>query len=127
MSLIKTVEMEAMLASLEKHLDRRDMIGYAAARNTRLLRDELVEFMTLREKLVIEHGDIEEDGDGAPTGKSVISQQSPGFVDFMAEYMPLCEIEHDFQPFTIPYEEAIGNISGTELLEIDWMFHEESE
>ena len=111
--------METMLDSLSKHLDRRDVIGYAAARNTRILQDELKEFQDFRNDLVLKHGEDDPDGGG-----KIIASDSPNFADFMEEYLPLCGIEHNPEIFTIPYEEAIGILSGTELLEIDWMFGE---
>ena len=120
---LKNTEMESMLSSLEKHLDRRDVVGYAAARNTRLLQGELREFLEFRNELVVKHGEEAAEGDAAPGGK-FITPQSPSFGDFMAEYGPLCSIEHDVSLFTVPYDEAIGVLSGSELLEIDWMFHE---
>ena len=38
-------QMEQMLIALEPLLDRRDIVGYAAARNTRVLRAEALEYL----------------------------------------------------------------------------------
>ena len=119
------IEMEAMLAAAERHLDRRDMVGYAAARNTRVLADELREFHAFRDDLVREHGEKVLDADGNPTGNVELSPSMPGYGPFLAELGKLAGVEHDPKVFTIPYSEAIGVLSGTELLELDWMFHEE--
>lgn len=118
------IEMEAMKLSLEPLLERRDRIGYAAARNARILDGQLQEYSAFRDELVRKFGEDELDGDGNPTGRMTISQASPKFGDFLAEVEKIAKIEHEPDIFRLKYDEAIGELSGTELLAVDWMFED---
>lgn len=116
--------MSQMLGSLQKHLDRTDIIGYAAARNTRILQDELQEYEQARNALVRELGKDELDDGGNPTGRIVVPAGSDEYGNFVERIMEFANIEHDPNIFKIKYDQAIGRISGTELLEIEWMFED---
>ena len=118
------VQMENMAGSLQKHLDRVDLIGYAAARNTRILRDELREYFGKREELVLKHGKPEVDEEGCETGKVVVPFDSPEFTAFLKELDPFAAIEHEPNLMKLKYGQAIGQLSGKELLELDWMFED---
>lgn len=120
----KNIEMEQMLASLEKYLDRTDKIGYAAARNTRILRSETQEYFTRREQLVEKYGKPQLDDDGNPTGLTELRFDSPEFLEYAKEIEEWALIEHQPNLFKLKFEEAIGQLSGTELLEIEWMFED---
>ena len=120
----KNIEMENMAGTLRKHLDRQDVIGYAAARNTRILANELQEYTATRNRLVQKYGVEELDEDGAPTGVVEVRFDSEEFPKFLEELDGFAKIEHDPPLFKIKYEEAIGRLTGTELLEIEWMFED---
>ena len=120
----KNVEMEQMAGALRKHLDRKDIIGDAAARNTRILTNELQEYTSIRNDLVKKYGTAETDENGAPTGVVEVKFDSEEFPKFVEELDSFARIEHEPEIFKIKYEEAIGKISGTELLEIEWMFED---
>lgn len=111
-----------MVRSLEPLLERRDVIGYAAARNTRLLAEQLTEYHKLRDELVEKYGEDEVDENGSPTGRMMLSPKSPKFREFADELGRFASIAHDFEPFAIGYGEAIGKLSGAEMLAVDWMF-----
>lgn len=117
-------EMEQMLGVLEKHLDRKDVIGYAAARNARILRTELSEYLKVRDELVTKYGEADLDENGDPTGQVSLSFASPRFADFNDEIQRFATIEHEPKLFKLKFEEAIGQLSGNELLEVEWMFEE---
>ena len=108
-------EMLRMADSLEPLLPLRDVAGYAAARNTRLLGCELMEFENMRESLVQELGE-EQDGGGW-----AIAPESPNFPQFLETMNALGALEHDFEPYRIAPGEVIGKLSGQEILAIDWM------
>lgn len=120
----KNIEMERMAGTLRRHLDRQDIIGYAAARNTRILTNELQEYADIRNELVKKYGTAELDEDGEPTGVVEVKFDSEEFPKFIEELDGFAKIEHDPQLFKIKYEEAIGRLTGTELLEIEWMFED---
>lgn len=117
-------EMAAMLESLKGFMDRRDMIGYAAARNARKLSDEVGAFLRFRDDLVVKYGDEERDAEGNATGRFSISALSPNFKRFAEEIAPISKLEFELELLKLPYEEAIGKLSGSELLALDWMFEE---
>lgn len=121
----KNAEMEQMLASLQKHLKRRDIIGYAAARNTRILRDELKEYIDRRDELVRKYGTTDVDEKGNPTGSITIGFDDPNFAKFAEEMEQYATIEHAPNIMRLKYEDAIGILSGAEILEVDWMFEED--
>lgn len=120
----KNIEMEQMLTALEKHLERTDKIGYAAARNTRILRAETQEYFDRREKLVEKYGEPQIGEDGKPTGLTELRFDSPKFADYAEEIEEWALIEHAPSLFKLKFDEAIGKLSGNELLEIEWMFEE---
>ncbi len=120
----KNAEMEAMVASLRPHLDRTDKIGYAAARNTRILTMEAAEYFERREQLIAKYGQQQFGEDGNPTGIIELKMNTPEFVDYSHEIEEFALIEHEPRLFKLKYEEAIGKLSGSELLEIDWMFED---
>ena len=37
---------------------------------------------------------------------------------------PFNEMEHEVELMTVKYEEAIGSLTGEELLAVDWMFED---
>lgn len=117
-------EMEQMLDALQPLLERRDVIGYAAARNTRVLRTELTEYTNVRDELVMKYGTADMDADGNPTGQVSLSVTSPHFRDFAEEMARYAGISHEPELFRLKYEEAIGQLSGNELLAVEWMFEE---
>lgn len=121
------LEMERMAASLSPLLERRDRIGYAAARNARLLGEELTEYRVRRDALVREMGEEVVGPDGAPTGKVSISPASPRFAKFRDALEPFAAIEHEPRLMRLPFSEAVGQLSGNELLAADWMFTEDGE
>ena len=120
----KNIEMERMIATLRPYLDRTDKIGYAAARNTRILRSEAQEYFDRRERLVEKYGSPQLDDDGNPTGLIELRFDSPDFPKYAKEIEEWALIEHTPSLYRLKYEEAIGQLSGTELLEIDWMFED---
>lgn len=118
-------KLSEMLEAAQNYIDRKDIIGYAAARNVRRLKDDvLVEFNEKKNALLSEYGSPYVDSNGNPTGGVYINPDSPNYSKFMEEYSKFSEIEHDFDIFKIKFDNAINNLTGSELLEIDWMFED---
>lgn len=120
----KNIEMERMIDILGKHLSRTDIIGYAAARNTRILRSEGREYFERREQLIHKHGKPQLADDGKPTGLFELKVGTPEFEKFASEIEQFAIIEHKPNIFKLKYSEAIGKLSGNELLELEWMFED---
>lgn len=112
------------LEHLKRLLDHKDIVGYAAARNTRLLNEAALEFVQKRDELIMKYGDAVFDENGKETGEITLAFDSDNFPIFLEELKPYAEIEQEINLVTLKYEQAIGLLSGTELLELDWMFED---
>lgn len=118
------IEMESMLESLRPMLDHSDMIGYAAARNTRILSGELTEYHDIRDELVGKHGYKETDDNGNPTGRMRLDIDSPEFDLFTKDIEQYAMVRHSPDLFMLKYEDVIGKLTGSEILSIDWMLED---
>lgn len=114
-------QMYQMLVSLEPLLERRDIVGYAAARNTRVLQAEAMEYLKRRDELIEKYGEPELSDNGTPTGRTQLQIGSNAYKRFMDDLALYSNIKHRPLLFKIPYEEAIGKMSGTEILACEWM------
>lgn len=117
-------EAERLAASLEPALDCDGLIGYAAARNARVLGMECIEFSNRRDALVRELGTEELDADGRRTGRFTLPFGTPEFDEFerRIEEWALAEVEPEI--YTVPPEKAVGKLTGRQILALDWMFEE---
>lgn len=114
-------QMYQMLLSLEPLLERRDIVGYAAARNTRVLQAEAMEYLKRRDELIEKYGEPEFADNGTPTGRTQLQIGSDAYMRFADDLALYSNIKHRPLLFKIPYEEAIGKMSGTEILACEWM------
>lgn len=120
----KNSELESKLMSLQPLLQRRDIVGYAAARNTRTLMDTLTEYINFKNDIMCKYGEEEKDEEGNPTGKIYISSDNPDYDQILKDFTEICNIEHDVQIMTLEYEKVIDVLSGEEILSIDWMLED---
>lgn len=120
---IKNGQMSQYINSLEKFLNRSDMIGYAAARNTRFLQNQLIEYENLKDSIIMNYGEPELEN-GKETGRYMLSKDSPNFMKCIEEIDKYANIEHKVKVFKIPYSEVIGKLTGSEILDIDWMLED---
>ncbi|MEQ2985498.1 hypothetical protein AAAX75_08130 [Collinsella sp. CLA-ER-H7] len=112
----------AMCRDLENGvLDNVGIVGYTAARNYRALHDVAEPFFIQRNKLIMEYGDAQYDGDGN-IDDYVVDPKSEKFAAFAAKYQELADIECEVEILTLPEEKAIDAISGAQLLQLSWMF-----
>lgn len=119
---LKNAEMAAMLNQLRPVLVHRDKIGYFAARNFRVLSECLTEYDAFRNSLIEKYGEETKDDKGRPI--IGVKVDSPNFQKFCDELAPFNEMEHEVELMIAKYEEAIGCLSGEELLGLDWMFED---
>lgn len=117
----KNLEMMGMLQELRPLLSHRDKVGYAAARNTRILTQSLTEYMAVRDRLIEKYGEPDRDKAGNETGTISLKMDSPNFNIFVEELEPFNDMQHEVELMTLRYEEVIGVLSGEEILSIDWM------
>lgn len=123
----KNIEMEQMIAQLEPLLSRNDLIGYAAARNTRILMDETTEYRDLRHDLVMEYGTPEKGDDGNETGRYELRFDSPSWPAYEKEITEWAMLEHEPDVYKIPAKSAIGQLTGKEMLDLEWMLEFEDD
>lgn len=121
---VTNAEMEAMISQLEPLLERKDILGYLAARNTRALRENLTEYVDHKNSLVQKYGkhDVDENGNELPT-ISIF----PGYENwdkYVAEIRDIMVVEQVFTPVTTSYKDALGVLTGQQLLDLDWMFRD---
>lgn len=121
---LKNCQMVGMLHQLEPVLSQRNRLGYAAARNFRILSDALTEYNRFKMELVEKYGepDRAEDGTELPTVSIKVGSQS--FKSFCDEMVPYNNIEHEVDLMTAKFEDTIGVLSGEEIIGIDWMLED---
>ncbi|NBH81147.1 hypothetical protein D3Z52_24180 [Clostridiaceae bacterium] len=119
---LSNARMAEMLHQLRPLLSRRDKLGYAAARNYRILSDSLTEYEVFRRELIEKYGESGADENGAPTFSIQIG--SPNFKLFCDELAPISKTEHGVELMTAKYSDAVGNLSGEEILGVDWMLED---
>ena len=119
---LKNSETFAMLRQLKPLLSRQDKLGYVAARNYRFLSDSLIEYETIRRGLIDKYGEQGEDEHGAPI--VTLKMDSPNFKTFCDELAPFNEMEHEIELMTMKYDEVIGQLTGEEILAVDWMLED---
>lgn len=121
---LKNIQMDQMINSLQKVLSHRDKIGYYAARNYRILNDSLIEYQNFKNSLIAKYGTTDIDSDGNELQTISIKVGSKNFDDFLKELEPFNNIEHEVELMIAKYEDAIGCLSGEEILAIDWMLED---
>lgn len=118
-------EMENCSHALEELLDHKDIVGYAAARNLRMIQNAASEYFDIRNELVNKYGEQEFDEEGNPTGRFTLKIDSPNFLKFSEEIAQYGSIEHDVDIYKVPVKEVIGLLTGTQILMYEWMIEEE--
>lgn len=121
---LKNAKMMEMLYQLEPLLNYRGRIGYVAARNTRVLRETLTEYVKFRDELIEKYGEPEHDKAGNILPLFSINVTSPNFKAFNDELAPYNEMEHEVELMTATYQDAEGVMTGAEILAVEWMLTE---
>ena len=122
---LRNDEMDKRLQQLAPLMERKDMVGYAAGRNYRRLVDACTEWTNLKMEALQKYGTPVLDDDGNPTDAVEIARNSEDFQTFVDELAPYAGIEHEVEIFTIPYEHAQNELTGQQVYELYWMFHDD--
>lgn len=120
---LKNEEMAAIIQQLQPFLPRKDMIGYIAARNIRILSECLTEYNHIRTDLINRFGTKETDMTTGATSYR-IKIGTPEFESYCEALGPFNKIEHEVELMTMKYNDTIGALSGEEILAIDWMLED---
>lgn len=119
---LKNLQMVEMLKQLKPLLSHKDKFGYVAARNTRMLMNELTEYNEVYDDLLARFGTETEDENGNTSVS--IKVGTPEFKSFCEALEPFAEIEHRVELMTMKYEDCIDCLSGEEILAVEWMLEE---
>lgn len=121
---LSNFKMEEMRHQLQPLLSHRDKLGYVAARNYRKLSEALTEYTAFREGLIEKYGeqDYDENGEMLPTIS--LDVKSPKFKLFRDELTPFGSLEHEVELMSASYEDAVGVLTGEEILGVDWMLED---
>ena len=118
------IEMKEKILSLQPVLSLRNIVGYAAARNARVLTDALTEYAQFEREAIIKYGTADLDEAGRPMGTTSIAPDSDKFNTFIEEMSPLQGIQHEVPIMVVKFDDVIGHLSGEEILRIDWMLED---
>lgn len=118
------VEIREKILSLQPILSQRNVIGYVAARNARILTDALTEYSQFEREAIIKYGTADLDSSGKSLGTTSIDPASDKFNEFIKEMTPLQEIKQEVTIMIAKFDDAIGVLSGEEILGIDWMLED---
>lgn len=119
---VSNAQAGVMINSMRSLLDRRDLIGYAAAYNTRILTQVAQEYIDLHETLLAKYGEEVLGPNGEHTMRYVLEKDNPNYQRFIDETSEWASVEHKVDVITVPVEKAIGELSGKEILSVQWMF-----
>lgn len=114
-------ELEKMLIQLEPILKFRNKIGYVAARNYRLISTALTEYTNFKNDLIKELG-TSEDVDGQE--RITLRFNSPNFPVYLEKIEPIMSVTQDVDIIKLKYEEVIGELSGEEIINLDWLLED---
>lgn len=118
-------QMHQYLISLNELLSYKGILGYAIARNVRVLQNGCQEYIDIFSKCITKYGVQEKDEDGNFTGRIKIEESSGNVAKLNKELAPYAEIKHSVELFMIPFSEAYEQLSAAELLQIDFMLFDE--
>lgn len=117
---LSNIEMERRLQSLKPLLERADLIGYAAARNHRMLAQQLVEYDMRKTELIKKYG--HQDGPNYS-----LMPDDPNYMVMVGELEKFAFVEHDVELMTRPMSEAIGKLTGQQIVDVWWMLEDDEE
>lgn len=121
---LSNIKMEEMASQLKPLLAHRDKVGYYAARNYRILENNLIEYTKFKEDLICQYGEQEKDAEGNLIPTYTLSYADENFKKFEQEIKQYADIEHTVTLMKLRYDEVIGLLSGEEILSIDWMLED---
>lgn len=118
------LEIREHILSLQPILAQRNIVGYIAARNMRILSDALTEYSQFEREAIIEFGTEDKDSNGNPTGTTSIQPNSNSFNKFLEKMKPYQEITQEVSIMVAKFDDVINVLSGEEILSIDWMLED---
>lgn len=116
--------MHQYLDALVPLLELKGVVGYAAARNYRILKDAATEYLTMNQELIMKYGAPIEDEQGQGYR---VAPGDENWDKYVSEITPLATIEHEVDLFTITYQQAMEHLTGQQLLNVEFMLIDATE
>lgn len=117
---LRNDQLAAFEETCERHLGDKGVLGYACARNARMMTFANAEYIQARAAAIRRHGDEVRNDKGRVTGHT-ISPESEGWDAYREEMAPLDAMEHEVDVVRVPAVDLIGELSGAEMLALDFM------
>lgn len=114
------IELDQMLSALEPLLDRKGVLGMVVANNVRTIRDTIQEFTAKKEELIRKYGT--DNG----SGTIYLDPGSPNLHQFLDELEPYSAVMHDVKFVTVPVRDVMNDLSGREILTLDFMLEDDA-
>lgn len=111
-------ELDRMLQRVSPLLERKGVVGMTAARNTRVISEAIKEYSMVKADLIKKFGQETEEGFSIGPGL-------PKFDEFIESLTPYGEVSQEIDVMTMPIEKAMDELTGTEMLMLDWMFDDD--
>lgn len=121
------LELERMAEALQPLLELNGIVGYTAARNMRLIVDEIADYLQMKERLLRAHGHEAAGADGRPAGGYTIGPEDEGFDEFLAEFSEIAAVRHAVEFHRLPAERCIGALTGRQFLDCAFMVEDEAD
>ena len=122
---MSNAEIKKHIMELQALLPQRNVIGYLAAYNTRVLSNAISEFAMFEQEAISKYGEKDLDESGNPTGAMSIKIGSEKYNEFIKEMTPYLNIVQEVQIAKADYQDVIGILSGEEILSVEWMLKDD--
>ena len=113
--------MDLCVNVLQRHLNHKGKLGYAAARNLRKMQESLTEYNQRKEELIKKYGEKETDDEGKETGVYRIPPNTEEIKKYLEEIREIADIKHDVEVFELNPEDVMDELTGSEILELGFM------
>lgn len=121
---MRNIDGEQYIKALEPLLNRTDIIGYAAARNTRIISESISDYTAKRDELIMKYGEQTINSNGQVVGGYSMNQGMVTWDEFVTELEPLAAVEIDVPVFQVSRNDAVGAMTGAQMLALEWMVHD---
>lgn len=119
---LANIEMSNCLSNLKSISGKvTGRLAYAVSRNMRKLSNEVLEFETIKNNLIDQYGEKNEDG------VMTIKTGTDSYKKFIEDISEYSDIAHEVDIYTIPSDVLYDSVlNADEMLYLDFMIHENS-
>ena len=119
-------KMHELINTMQELMFCKGMLGYAIMRNYRLLSEACQDYLKVYEKALVEYGDVRTTDNADESVETyTIDTTSKNFEQFAKEIEPLAYLPVEVNIITIPYTDAMEQLTAAQMLTIEWMLTED--